>query len=51
MTTIHTAMLWRPWERFATPEEVANVALLLASDEFSYVTGVELFADGAPAQV
>jgi NAD(P)-dependent dehydrogenase (short-subunit alcohol dehydrogenase family) len=32
--------------RVGTPEEVANVALFLASDEASYVTGVVLPVDG-----
>lgn len=28
-----------PVKRFGTPEEVANIALFLVSDEASYVTG------------
>jgi NAD(P)-dependent dehydrogenase (short-subunit alcohol dehydrogenase family) len=32
--------------RFGQPEEVADVALFLASDESSYVTGVDLVVDG-----
>jgi NAD(P)-dependent dehydrogenase (short-subunit alcohol dehydrogenase family) len=32
--------------RFGQPEEVANVALFLASDESAYVTGIDLVIDG-----
>jgi NAD(P)-dependent dehydrogenase (short-subunit alcohol dehydrogenase family) len=32
--------------RFGQPEEVANVALFLASGESSYVTGIDLVVDG-----
>jgi len=35
-----------PMRRFGTPEEVAAIALLLASDEASYMTGTELTVDG-----
>lgn len=35
-----------PWGRFGLPEEVAAVALFLASDEASYVTGSTYFVDG-----
>jgi len=35
-----------PLRRFGTPEEVAAVALLLASDAAAYMTGAELTIDG-----
>lgn len=35
-----------PLRRFGRPEEVAALAVLLASDEATYVTGVELSIDG-----
>jgi NAD(P)-dependent dehydrogenase (short-subunit alcohol dehydrogenase family) len=40
-----------PLGRLGTPEEVAKVAVFLASDDASYVTGVELFVDDGFAQV
>jgi NAD(P)-dependent dehydrogenase (short-subunit alcohol dehydrogenase family) len=35
-----------PLRRFGTPEEVAAIAVLLASDEATYVTGTEISIDG-----
>ena len=35
-----------PQHRFGQPEEVAAIAVLLASDEASYITGAELTIDG-----
>jgi NAD(P)-dependent dehydrogenase (short-subunit alcohol dehydrogenase family) len=37
--------------RIREPEEVAEVALFLASDDSSFVTGIELFVDGGRAQI
>jgi glucose 1-dehydrogenase len=39
-----------PWGRFGKPEEVANVAVFLASDEASYVSGSTYYVDGALTQ-
>ena len=35
-----------PLRRFGTPEDIANAALFLASDEASYITGAALNVDG-----
>jgi len=40
-----------PMGRMGEPVEVAKAALYLASDDSSFVTGVELFVDGGRAQV
>jgi NAD(P)-dependent dehydrogenase (short-subunit alcohol dehydrogenase family) len=32
--------------RLGQPDEVANVALFLASEESSYVTGIDIVVDG-----
>lgn len=40
-----------PLGRLAQPVEIANAVLFLASDQASFITGTELFADGGEAQV
>jgi NAD(P)-dependent dehydrogenase (short-subunit alcohol dehydrogenase family) len=35
-----------PLKRFGTPEEVASIVLMLASDDATYITGAELNIDG-----
>ena len=40
-----------PLGRFGRPDEIAKAVVFLASDDASYITGVELFVDGGFAQV
>ena len=40
-----------PLGRMGQPDEIAKVAVFLASEDSSFVTGIELFADGGMAQV
>jgi NAD(P)-dependent dehydrogenase (short-subunit alcohol dehydrogenase family) len=40
-----------PMGRIGKPEEIASTALFLASEDSSFITGIELFVDGGTAQV
>jgi len=40
-----------PMGPMGDPDEIAKAALFLASDDSSYVTGIELFVDGGMAQI
>ena len=40
-----------PMGRIGTTEEIAKAALFLASDDSSFVTGIELFVDGGRGQI
>lgn len=40
-----------PLGRLGKPEEIAKAAVFLASDDASYITGIELFADGGTVQL
>jgi len=40
-----------PLGRMGSPDEVANAVFFLASDDTSFITGIELFVDGGRAQI
>jgi NAD(P)-dependent dehydrogenase (short-subunit alcohol dehydrogenase family) len=40
-----------PLGRVGIPDEIAKAVLFLASDESSFVNGIELFVDGGMAQI
>jgi NAD(P)-dependent dehydrogenase (short-subunit alcohol dehydrogenase family) len=46
----HTAEM-APLGRAGTPEEIASAVVFLASEDSSYITGIELFVDGGTAQI
>jgi NAD(P)-dependent dehydrogenase (short-subunit alcohol dehydrogenase family) len=40
-----------PMNRIGTPDEVAKAVVFLASNDSSYITGIELFVDGGMGQI
>ena len=40
-----------PLGRLGTPDDLGKAAVFLASGDSAYVTGIELFVDGAAAQI
>ena len=40
-----------PMGRMGKPDEIAKAVSFLASDDSSYITGIELFVDGGRAQI
>jgi NAD(P)-dependent dehydrogenase (short-subunit alcohol dehydrogenase family) len=51
-TAVKEALVSRvPMGRLGTPNEIANAVSFIASDDASFVTGVEFFVDGGSAQI
>jgi NAD(P)-dependent dehydrogenase (short-subunit alcohol dehydrogenase family) len=48
---IQNAVKFTPMGRMGSPDEVAKAVSFLASDDSSYITGIELFVDGGTAQI
>jgi len=48
---IQNAVKSTPMGRMGSPDEVAKAVSFLASDDSSYITGIELFVDGSTAQI
>jgi NAD(P)-dependent dehydrogenase (short-subunit alcohol dehydrogenase family) len=48
---LEAAIINIPLERAGTPDDIAKAVVFLASDDSSYITGIELFVDGGAAQI